>query len=424
MELRNSKAEVGALKLELKRVTMSTELESLRTVERLRIQHEEVVTREGGIASEERKRMEEWMMKSEESWRKERELLVSKLEAVTREVNTESTSRDDTLPAESGGDGDLLPDHSATVAERIAAGSVRESATEGEDSVPTEGGVIDTVLESRVTGSGAVEEPMSSSSDPLLQSVAWMLQAQTAAMEAQTRAAAIQNLPPLPLYTGEERQIADDGFECWVERLERARICGWTPEQQLYHMKLLLDRTATEVFCMLPEEDRSDFDKAVSALRQRFKPVDIEELRGLKFHHKTQGGESVEQFGISIQQLGRKAFPSMTGKELYRLLKGRFFQALNVKWQRKLGAPRPDETFYTLYDRARALKSREKQYSSSSDRNLVEINRSLLERSRRVVSKAVLVKEIGKISHKEVNKAACRKGDITERYASVTNVKK
>ena len=200
---------------------------------------------------------------------------------------------------------------------------------------------------SRVTGSGAVEEPMNSSSDPLLQSVARMLQAQTAAMEAQTRAAAIQNLPPLPLYTGEERQISDDGFEHWVERLkERARICGWTPEQQLYHIKLLLDRTAAEVFRMLPEEDRSDFDKAVSALGQRFKPVDIEELRGLEFHHKTQGGESVEQLGILLQQLGQKAFPSMMGKELDRLLKGRFFQALNVKWQRKLGAPRPDEIFY------------------------------------------------------------------------------
>ena len=78
------------------------------------------------------------MMKSEESWRRERELLVNKLEAVTREVNTESTSHtsDDTLPVESGGDGDLLPEDSATVAEGIAAGSVRESVTEGEDSVP------------------------------------------------------------------------------------------------------------------------------------------------------------------------------------------------------------------------------------------------------------------------------------------------
>ena len=58
----------------------------------------------------------------------------------------------------------------------------------------------------------------------------------------------------------------------------------------------------------------------------------------------------------------------MLGKELDRLLKGRFFQALNVKWQRKLGAPKPDESFYALYDRARALESREKQYSAGSEK--------------------------------------------------------
>jgi len=119
---------------------------------------------------------------------------------------------------------------------------------------------------------------------------------------------------------------------------------------------------------MLPEADREDFDRAVEALSKRFKPVDIEELRGLEFHHKSQGDETVEQLGISLQQLGRKAFPSMLGKEFDRLLKGRFFQALNVKWQRKLGAPKPEETFYDLYDRARALESREKQYSAGMQR--------------------------------------------------------
>ena len=34
----------------------------------------------------------------------------------------------------------------------------------------------------------------------------------------------------------------------------------------------------------------------------------------------------------------------------------------------KFGAPRPDEMFYTLYDRARALESQEKQNSSNLDR--------------------------------------------------------
>ena len=72
--------------------------------------------------------------------------------------------------------------------------------------------------------------------------------------------------------------------------------------------------------------------------------VDIEELRGLEFHYESQGNELVEQLGISLQQLGRKAFPSMSGKEFDRLLKERFLQVLGVKWQRKLGAPKPDET--------------------------------------------------------------------------------
>ena len=74
----------------------------------------------------------------------------------------------------------------------------------------------------------------------------------------------------------------------------------------------------------------------------------------------------------------------MLGKELDRL---------NVKWQRELGA-RPDETFYSQYDRARALESERSSIHLVWTETLVEINRSLLERSRRVVPKAVLVKEM------------------------------
>lgn len=70
----------------------------------------------------------------------------------------------------------------------------------------------------------------------------------------------------------------------------------------------------------------------------------------MEFHRKTQGNESVEQLGLTLQQLGRKAFPSITGREFDRLLKGRFFQALQVKWQRKLVAPKADEDFMGLYD--------------------------------------------------------------------------
>ena len=59
----------------------------------------------------------------------------------------------------------------------------------------------------------------------------------------------------------------------------------------------------------------------------------------------TQTTETVEEMGIKLQTVARKAFPSLVGKEWDRLLKGRFFHCLANKWQRKLGAPKPNETF-------------------------------------------------------------------------------
>jgi hypothetical protein len=69
-----------------------------------------------------------------------------------------------------------------------------------------------------------------------------------------------------------------------------------------------------------------------------------------------------------MQQLGRKAFPSIVGKDFDRLLKGQFYQALQVRWQRKLGAPKPDESFHDLLAQARMLEEQEKQFSASRTR--------------------------------------------------------
>ena len=57
----------------------------------------------------------------------------------------------------------------------------------------------------------------------------------------------------------------------------------------------------------------------------------------LKFHHKTQDKDSVEQLEIELQRLANL--------ERKGMLKGHFFQALHMMWQRKLGAPKPDEIF-------------------------------------------------------------------------------
>ena len=53
------------------------------------------------------------------------------------------------------------------------------------------------------------------------------------------------------------------------------------------------------------------------------------------------------------------------GKDLDRLLKGRYFRALGTRWQRKLGAPKPDESFDELFNRARVVERWEQQYKEA-----------------------------------------------------------
>ena len=121
-----------------------------------------------------------------------------------------------------------------------------------------------------------------------------------------------------------------------------------------------------EDLAVIPEKEQKDYDVVVKKLKETFHCVDIEELKGIEFHQKMQKEESVEQLGIDLLDLGRKAFPKIVGTEFDRILKGRFFQALHTKWQRKLGAPKPAETFNELYDRARTYERHEQQFTETA----------------------------------------------------------
>ena len=209
--------------------------------------------------------------------------------------------------------------------------------------------------------------PSASEDSALVQSMNKLLKAQSEILTVQTQAVAIQGLPPLKKFLGDVIDSEEDSFEKWLELLEeRAKLAGWTEEYKLYQLKVHLDGNALQFFRMLPTETQKAYSEVVSRLKKRFQPVDIEELRGLEFNQKMQGGETVEQLGITLQKLGRKAFPGLKGKEFDRLLKGRFFQALHQKWQRKLGAPKSSETFQDLYDRARILEKQHKQISDTA----------------------------------------------------------
>ena len=208
---------------------------------------------------------------------------------------------------------------------------------------------------------------VSTSESTLAVTMAELIRAQTEALAAQTQAAAAQHLPPLKTFTGEGKLTDTDSFERWLESFEeRAKLVGWNEAQQLHQLKLLLDRTALRAFQMFPEEDRHNLERTKEALKSRFKSTEIEELHGMEFHHKMQTTESVEELGLELQTLANKAFPSTPAKDFNRMLKGRFFQALLVRWQRKLGAPKPTESFKELYDRARIMEQHEKQYAAAA----------------------------------------------------------
>ena len=119
-------------------------------------------------------------------------------------------------------------------------------------------------------------------------------QTQTAMVAAQTRAMSAQSLPPVLTYSGEGEQSLEDGFERWIEQFEeRARLAEWSEDLRRYHLKMRLSKAAFQTYRLLPEDIKASYSATVSVLRSKFKPVDIEELRGMEFHQLVQKNQSV-----------------------------------------------------------------------------------------------------------------------------------
>ena len=70
---------------------------------------------------------------------------------------------------------------------------------------------------------------------------------------------------------------------------------------------------------------------------------------------------------MQLQKLGRKAFLRSGPKEFDLMLKGRFYQALLPKWQRKLGAPKTTESFEELYARTRTVERHDQQFNAAQN---------------------------------------------------------
>lgn len=104
-------------------------------------------------------------------------------------------------------------------------------------------------------------------------------------METQAKAIAMQSIPPLWIFSGDDADADDGSFERWFEGFkERAKIYQWDEDQKLFQLKAHLQKTAEHVVHMLPAKDKGKYDTVVEALRSQFRSLDIEELKGLEFH--------------------------------------------------------------------------------------------------------------------------------------------
>ena len=125
--------------------------------------------------------------------------------------------------------------------------------------------IVSGITATRESGTPILSDSSESNSAPdesgMLATMSRLIQAQTEALAAQTRAAATQHLLPLKPFTGEGIRM-DDGnrFEKWIEHFEeRTSLVGWNKAQQLHQLKLHLEKTASKVFQMLPAEDKTSY---------------------------------------------------------------------------------------------------------------------------------------------------------------------
>ncbi len=280
---------------EMEAVTLRAEVHKLRALEKVR--------------DDERERSQAWADDLRERFKAEKAVLEEKIAILeAKSASGASTSTTSASPSDSSTSVTTTVSTStpsttvtATSSGALSSASSSTSATSSATVSPTS---------ASVAASGASSTTVTHSTPPLTsvgsaEMIAKFFETQNQLLAAQVQAA---SLPPLVCFDG-HTEGDDTDFLQWLERFEeRARLSKWTEETKLCQLRLHLTKLAEQVFQMLSKEDKSSYSQAVGALKKRFRSVEIEELKGLEFHRRVQGQESIEQLGMDLQKLGRKAY--------------------------------------------------------------------------------------------------------------------
>ena len=174
-----------------------------------------------------------------------------------------------------------------------------------------------------------------------------------------------QQLPPLPMFSGDDPARDSGSFREWLEQFEMvADLTQWSDGVKLKQMVLRLRGSAQAFYRTCAVERKRDYQALVQDLENRFTPVRIQALESSIFRERRQKeGELVDTYAQDLQRLFQKAYPkALQGSEDAQVmgrsvLSNQFIGGLLPDLKRKI-AYIEGATFSELWQKARFEEAR------------------------------------------------------------------
>ena len=124
----------------------------------------------------------------------------------------------------------------------------------------------------------------------------------------------------IPLIVPEIYQ-GGEGWDDWIARFENvATVNGWDAEAKLNWIKVCLAGRAQKEFQSLPEASQADYERARTALTERFEPASKQELYNAEPQVRAKRqNEGWADFAEELQRLTEKSFPELDAKNLEQI---------------------------------------------------------------------------------------------------------
>ncbi len=117
-----------------------------------------------------------------------------------------------------------------------------------------------------------------------------------------------------------------DNFDEWLKRFNRlAQANNWADNRKKNILPYYLVGSAEQTYDNTTQAEHATFAALVTALKEKFKPAQLSDLRSVELHSRFQGAkESVGDFAQAIQKLTKQAYPEVEDAARRQLMKSFF----------------------------------------------------------------------------------------------------